>query len=50
VSFFPTDESEPKVASALFPAGLLFGFFNALAGKITIGTPLVLFARLHQDI
>lgn len=40
---FPTAKSDPELAP--FRAGLVFGFFNALAWQIGIGTPMVLFAE-----
>lgn len=40
---FPTAKTDPELAP--FRAGLVFGFFNALAWQIGIGTPMVLFAE-----
>lgn len=40
---FPTAKSDPDLAP--FRPGLVFGFFNAMAWQIGIGTPMVLFAE-----
>ena len=39
----PTEKTDPELAP--FRSGLLFGFFNALAWQIGIGTPMVLFCE-----
>lgn len=40
---FPTAKSDPELMP--FRPGLVFGFFNAMAWQIGIGTPMVLFAE-----
>lgn len=39
----PTEKTDPELAP--FRSGLVFGFFNALAWQIAIGTPMVLFCE-----
>jgi len=39
----PTEKTDPELAP--YRSGLLFGFFNALAWQIGIGTPMVLFCE-----
>ena len=41
--FLPTEKTDPELAP--FRAGLVFGFFNAPAWQISIGTPMVLFCE-----
>ncbi|GAB5558704.1 MAG: hypothetical protein SynsKO_03510 [Synoicihabitans sp.] len=41
--FIPTEKSDPELAP--FRPGLVFGFFNAPAWQIGIGTPMVLFCE-----
>ncbi len=40
---FPSSKSDPELVP--FRPGLVFGFYNALAWQIGIGTPMVLFAE-----
>lgn len=39
----PTEKTDPELAP--YRSGLIFGFFNALAWQIGIGTPMVLFSE-----